>query len=1094
MTMDLVHLNQHPGSSNVDFVDMSTLKVSALLMVNYAEGVANEIIFRKSAQKKKVNTVSSQPTAAINDLFIGLLGDQGVPKESWNKTYLLVNNGCQEQVNFKIDTGAEANVLPMAIARRLQSKILPSTAGLTSYTRHRIINVGRTLITLHSTVDKQVKDSVWFELVDGDFPPILGLSTSVELSLVKRIDVVNTQSILDEFADCFQGIGCFSREHKILLDPNVKPVVNRARRIPLSMEDKVKAELNKMEKNNIITKIDEPTEWVNSMVVVEKKNKDVRICLDPRELNKAIRREHHHIPTLEEIAHKFSGMNIFTIVDMKHGYWHVPLDYDSQLLTTFNTPFGRYCFKRLPFGVNSAAEVFEKRVEEIFGDLDVAIYFDDLIVAGKNQEEHDKNLRRLLERARKFNVKFNRDKIQLNQKEVTYLGHIVSARGLKPDPQKVKAISEMPDPTDKQGIQRLLGSLNFLRGFIPDISQLTEPLRALLKNDSAWSWGTEQIKSMSSIKELLTNAPVLQYFDVDKETTRQTDASKSRLGAVLLQDGHPVAYASKALSETEQNYPQIDKELLAIVFGCEKFHGYVYGRPINIQTDHNPLVTIVKKELYKASPRLQRLLLRLLKYNINRITYVPGKYLYLADTLSRAYIGDEDGDYVEDIVMVHTIQLQEEARDTLTKAYQADATMKELLQIVHDGWYWHHKRDSPQALHPYWNYRDELHIKDGLIYRGEQLLIPSSLRQEYLAKVHQGHLGSDKCIERARQSLFWPGISANIREMVARCVLCQRFANQQQREPLQPHEIPDLPWNKVGMDILEFRSKSFLIVVDFYSHFPELRLLKQKRSEDVIAALKSIFAVHGVPASIMADNMPFNSCLMNQFAGEWGFQIQTSSPHYPRSNGMAERYVQTIKQFLKKSDGEGDLYAALLAYRQTPIAGLPYSPAELLFSRCIRGPLPVSDRKLAPSVPEAMPFLKERQEKQKETHDKQCKSLRPLAEGESIYMRTDKDAEWLPGRVNSSHQQPRSYIIDSPNGCQVRRNRVHLKPNPTSTTKVGEPTSTPEIADEIPATNEESISGRQPCSLATPTVPTPRRSARSNKGVLPLHFSSFDMS
>ena len=222
---------------------------------------------------------------------------------------------------------------------------------------------------------------------------------------------------------------------------------------------------------------------------------------------------------------------------------------------------------------------------------------------------------------------------------MTYLGQIVSASGLKPDPQKFKAISEMPDPTDKQVIQRLLGSLNFLRGFIPDISQLTEPLRALLKNDSAWSWGTEPIKSMSSIKELLTNAPVLQYFDVDKETTRQTDASKSRLGAVLLQDGHPVAYASKALSETEQNYPQIDKELLATVFGCEKFHGYVYGRPKNIQTDHNPLVTIVKKELYKASPRLQRLLLRSLKYNINRITYVPGKYLYLADTLSKAYIG-----------------------------------------------------------------------------------------------------------------------------------------------------------------------------------------------------------------------------------------------------------------------------------------------------------------------------------------------------------------------------------------------------------------------------------------------------------------------
>jgi hypothetical protein len=430
-------------------------------------------------------------------------------------------------------------------------------------------------------------------------------------------------------------------------------------------------------------------------------------------------------------------MRVFSILDMKHGYWHVPLDEASRLLTTFNTPFGRYCFNRLPFGVNSAAEVFEKRVEEIFGDLNVSIYFDDLIIAGHDQKDHDENLRLLLARARKFNVKFNRDKIQLNCKEVTYLGHIVSADGLKPDPQKVQAINEMPDPTDKHGIQRLLGSLNYLRGFIPNISQLTEPLRALLKDDSAWDWGTRQTKAMSDIKELLTNAPVLQYFDVNKETTLQTDASKSGLGAVLLQDGHPIAYASKALSETEQNYPQIDKELLAIVFGCEKFHGYVYGRPINIQTDHNPLVSIVKKELHKASPRLQRLLLRLLKYNINRITYIPGKYLYLADTLSRAYIGDEVGDYVEDVVMVHMIQLLPEALKTMTTTYHSDDTMKELLDAIIDGWHWHHKRYAPQCLHPYWSYRDELHIKDGLVYKGEQLSVPSPLRKEYLSKMHQ---------------------------------------------------------------------------------------------------------------------------------------------------------------------------------------------------------------------------------------------------------------------------------------------------------------------------------------------------------------------
>jgi hypothetical protein len=235
------------------------------------------------------------------------------------------------------------------------------------------------------------------------------------------------------------------------------------------MTNKVKVELQMMKDSGIIAKVDEPTEWVSSMVVAEKKDGGVRICLDPRELNKAILRKHHNIPTLENIAHKFVGMRISTILDMEHAYWHVPLDKKSQLLTTFNTPFGRRCFLRLPFGINSAAEVFEKRVEEMFGDLQVAIYFDDLIVYGKDQEEHDHSLRRLLERAKKCNVKFNKEKMQLNKTEVKYLGHIVSADGPRPDPDKVQAINDMPNPTDSKGIQRLMGSLNFLCGFIPNM-------------------------------------------------------------------------------------------------------------------------------------------------------------------------------------------------------------------------------------------------------------------------------------------------------------------------------------------------------------------------------------------------------------------------------------------------------------------------------------------------------------------------------------------------------------------------------------------------------------------------------------------------
>ena len=163
--------------------------------------------------------------------------------------------------------------------------------------------------------------------------------------------------------------------------------------------------------------------------------------MDPRELNKAVLREHHHIPTLEDIAHKFAGMKKFSIFDMKHGYWHVKLDQKSRLLTTFNTPFGRYAFQRLPFGIASAAEVFEKRVEEIFGHLQVGVYFDDIVAFGKDQADLDRTVRELLKCARENNVKFNPDKIQLNQTEVQYLGHIVSYKGIKPNPKQVEKVA-----------------------------------------------------------------------------------------------------------------------------------------------------------------------------------------------------------------------------------------------------------------------------------------------------------------------------------------------------------------------------------------------------------------------------------------------------------------------------------------------------------------------------------------------------------------------------------------------------------------------------------------------------------------------------
>ena len=222
---------------------------------------------------------------------------------------------------------------------------------------------------------------------------------------------------------------------------------------------------------------------------------------------------------------------------------------------------------------------------------------------------------------------------------VTYLGHKLTGEGLQPDQTKIEAIIGMPAPQDKLGVQRLLAMVNYLAKFIPGMSEITALLRELLKKHVPWHWTANHQAAFEKIKEILSTDRVLRYYDVTKPVVLQTDASSKGLGAVLLQDGFPVAYASRTMTTTQERYAQIEKELLAVVFACERFHQYIYGKTVEVHSDHKPLENILKKPLGAAPARLQRMLLRLQKYDINLI-YKPGKLLKVADTLSRAQLAE----------------------------------------------------------------------------------------------------------------------------------------------------------------------------------------------------------------------------------------------------------------------------------------------------------------------------------------------------------------------------------------------------------------------------------------------------------------------
>ena len=413
---------------------------------------------------------------------------------------LLDTNG--SDIQYKIDTGAQCNVLPKVVYNQLldRPKLKKTSVKLSAYNGTEIPVSGKCLAKIKH---KNTVTHVLFIVADTKSSPILGLKTSSNLNLIKRIMKIDShaQDYFDTYGDCFGELGILPGVYHIVTDPNVPPVVNTPRRIPIAMMDSLKRELQRMENLDVIEHVTEPSDWVNSLVVVEKPNGHLRICLDPRHLNRAIKRQHLQLPTAEEIIAKMSGAKFFTKLDASSGYWQIKVDQESSKLLTFTTPFGRYRFKRLPYGIHSASEIFQASVANIISDIEGASNSqDDIIIWGKTREELHERTIQVLEAIRKNGMKLNPTKCIFARTELIFLGHKVTGSGVKPDPSKISAIIDMPIPSTVKELQRFMGMVNYLGKFFPSLSKVSEPLRKLLEKDAIWSLEKPQLEPSKSLK------------------------------------------------------------------------------------------------------------------------------------------------------------------------------------------------------------------------------------------------------------------------------------------------------------------------------------------------------------------------------------------------------------------------------------------------------------------------------------------------------------------------------------------------------------------------------------------------------------------
>jgi hypothetical protein len=974
------------------------------------------------------------------------------------------NDSYIDQGTFLIDTGADVTAVP---ENRVTMNLPLMKSGAS------ICGPDGNKLNVRGTVD--LKLSYKGRTYDGKVYVIRGLKSAIlgrpSLESMKIISINSMQDTTSiksevkvdkEFPNIFNELGVFKDEYSIKLRDDSQTFIQAApRHISIPLLPKVKAELDRLESIGIISPIEEPTDFVSPIVVVLKNDK-VRICGDYTKVNKNILRPIYPIPKIENTLARLKGAKYFSKIDATSGFHQIKLSAESRKLTTIVTPFGRYIYNRLPFGLNCAPEYFSMKFSSLFKDLNILIHMDDILIHAGSMKEHDCILREVLSRLEKEGITINKSKCTFGVTEITFLGHVVNQEGIKPDPHRVQAITQFKSPSNKKELLQFLGMVNFVGRFIPNKSNILSPLHELLKENNLYIWGPAQEEAFKIIKIKLKSAPQLAHYDPDSKVIVSADSSSYGLGAALMQIDRSgkrtiVAYGSRTLSETEKNYAQIEKECLALYWAAEKFKEYITGIHIILESDHKPLVQILQtKPMDELSPRLLRFRLKLMRFDYE-VQYTPGKQLSVADALFRQPLPDTGSD-MEKGLTIRTLINDNISDDYLIKICSEQKLCikcNRLKEYTINGWPRTNKIES--ELKQYYQYRYNFSIESGILLYNSRIVIPDKLQKEILNKIHEGHQGISKCRQRAKQAVWWLGLSKQIEDLVKSCAKCiQTYRNQ--KEQMIIEEIPERPWKKIGIDLFKFNSNWYLVMMDYYSRFLEIEKLKDLTENSVIIKCKEAFARYGIPEIVRSDcGTQFKTKFMD-FAREYGFKSVTSSPYYSQSNGLAESGVKIAKSLLTKNE---DIFAALLIYRNTPLES-GFSPAELMLGRKLRDNLPMLPSKLKDMAglgEKHREYMSGKKSRDAVNYNRRhrAKDLKELIEGDRVWVMDLKTY----GIIISKCKQPRSYVIKTDRGS-FRRNRWHLVSAPLpepfeGSTSMPQTSSEKEESDVEPHSQNENV-------------------------------------
>ena len=753
---------------------------------------------------------------------------------------------------------------------------------------------------------------------------------------------------------------------------DARPIKQRPRRIPWAKETEVAEMVKDMADSGIIEPSTSP--WSSPVVLVKKKDGSTRFCVDYRMLNDVTKKDSYPLPRIDDTLDMLSGMKWFSTIDLKSGYWQVEISEKDKEKTAFSTGIGNglWQFNVMPFGLCNAPATFERLMDRVMVGLlgDVClVYLDDVIIMGRTFKEHLRNMEKVFTRIRGANLKLSPKKCALFKKEVSYLGHVICADGVRTDPEKIKAVQQWPAPKNKTEVRAFLGLCTYYRRFVMSFSDIAKPLHQLTEDKRDFIWDKNCESAFNELKQRLCEAPILGYPSRDGRFVVDTDASNTGIGGVLSQVQEDrqvvIAYFSKALSKPERNYCVTRRELLAVVKTLQHFHKYLIGRQFTLRTDHAALKWLL--QFKNPEGQVARWLEQLQEFNF--VTeHRSGKGHNNADALSRRPCNEDCRHCQQNEAREHVNLIR--AEGNFKKSQEEDDDIRPILDWKRSGTrpQWNEVSSHSPVTKSYWAQWDSLVLENDVLCRKwesndgkevtTQVIVPRREVVPLLQEIHDGasggHLGIKKTLLKVRQRYYWLNCREDIEQWCRKCTACASVKGPQTRSrgKLQLYNV-GAPWERIAIDVAgpfpvtDDGNKYIVVIQDYFTKWPEVFAIPNQEATTVAKkVVEEVVCRYGAPLEIHSDQgRNFESALFQEMCTLLGIYKTRTTPAHPQSDGMVERFNQTLENHLAKvvddhqKDWDRYIPLFLMSYRSAVHDSTGHTPARVNFGREMRLPV-----------------------------------------------------------------------------------------------------------------------------------------------------------